>query len=142
MPFVSITRLRLRKWYFVPLFLVPALRSARQAQKAEGNLAVTLLREKRRTFWTRTVWTDERAMRAFMTSGAHGKTMRRLMVWADEAHVLNWTQESDEPPPWTVAHERLLKEGRPSKLKFPTEDHKARRFPAPQVTSTGETVLK
>ena len=40
MPFVSITRLRVRSWSYVPAFVVQTLRIARQAARADGNLAV------------------------------------------------------------------------------------------------------
>jgi heme-degrading monooxygenase HmoA len=78
MPFVSITRLRLRSWRFVPGFLWHALLSGRQARSAPGNLAALTLRDANLTFWTCTVWQDEAAMRAFMTSGAHRDAMSRL----------------------------------------------------------------
>ena len=62
MPFVSITRLRLRSWRFLPMFAWYALRSSRQATRAEGNLASKFLRDRRNTFWTSTLWTGEAAM--------------------------------------------------------------------------------
>src|SRR5215475_11905556 len=68
MPSVSITRLRVRKWRYLPLFVVWAARSVRQAKRAPGNLGVGLLRYRRNAFWTKTVWEDDAAMRAFMLS--------------------------------------------------------------------------
>ncbi len=94
MALVSITRLRLRSWRFLPVFAWYVLRSSRQAARAEGNLAAKLLRERRNTFWTSTMWSGETAMKKFMTSGAHGKAMRKLAEWCDEAAVVHWTQES------------------------------------------------
>jgi hypothetical protein len=52
MPVVSITRVRVRSWAYVPAFFVDTLRSARQAARADGNLHVALLRDRRNTFWT------------------------------------------------------------------------------------------
>ena len=41
MPFVSITRLRLRSWKYLPGFLSQhSWRAALQARRAEGNLAI------------------------------------------------------------------------------------------------------
>ncbi len=50
MPFVSITRLRVRSWYYLPPFLFETLRIMRQAKRAEGNLAVSLLKDDRNAF--------------------------------------------------------------------------------------------
>jgi heme-degrading monooxygenase HmoA len=87
MPFVSITRLRVRSWRYLPGFFVAALRSRWQARNASGNLAVSVLRETDNTFWTRSLWVDEAAMKAFMASGAHRAIMPRLLEWCDEASV-------------------------------------------------------
>ena len=97
MPFVSITRLRIRSWWYVPPFLVYAQRSAWQAKTAPANLAVSLLSDRGRIFWTRTIWNDEAAMRSFILSGAHGRSCPRLLEWCDEASVVHWTQDSREP---------------------------------------------
>jgi hypothetical protein len=90
MPLVSVTRLRVRAWRFLPAFSVLAMRSARQARRADGNVGTSLLAEAHRTFWTLTAWTDESAMRAFMVDGAHGRGMRNLKTWCDEAAVAHW----------------------------------------------------
>jgi hypothetical protein len=68
MPFVSITRLRVRRWRLLPQFLIQSIRIAGQAQRAVGSIAVSILRDADRAFWTQTVWRDESAMRAFMQS--------------------------------------------------------------------------
>src|SRR5260370_18460992 len=38
-----------------------------------------------RSFWTRTLWKDQQAMRTFMTSGFHRRVMPKLLIWCDEA---------------------------------------------------------
>ncbi len=133
---VSVTRLRVRSWRFLPSFLVTALRSARQAKRAPGNLAVALLREANHTFWTRTAWTDEAAMKAFMLAGPHRGAMKRLLDWCDEASVVHWSQESTEMPSWDEAYRRMQEKGRPSKVNFPSADHLARRI-APLAARSG-----
>jgi len=99
MPFVSITRLRVRSWRYVPGFLVQSIRSALQAKRALGSLSVSVLRDADRAFWTRTVWRDEAAMRAFMQSGVHRQVMARLPDWCDEAALVHWVQDAAEPRP-------------------------------------------
>ena len=59
MPIVSITRIRVRSWSYLPAFFVQTLRIARQAARADGSLAVALLRDRRNTFWTSTSWSSE-----------------------------------------------------------------------------------
>ncbi|HTQ59916.1 MAG TPA: DUF3291 domain-containing protein [Candidatus Solibacter sp.] len=142
MPFVSITRLRVRSWRFLPMFFVYALRSSRQAARAEGNLAIKLLRDRRNTFWTATLWTSESAMKRFMIADAHGRAMRKLLHWCDEAAVAHWTQEAAALPSWSEAHTRLETEGRPSKVNHPSPTHLAHQFPAPRVTVASEAAFK
>ena len=120
MPVVSIARLRVRSWRLLPMFFVQALRSARQAARAEGNLETKLLREANLTFWTGTVWTDERAMKAFMHAPPHGGVMRKLLDWCDEASLVHWTEEGGVVPAWAEARARLQREGRTSKVRHPS----------------------
>ena len=131
MPFVAVTRLRVRSWHYLPVFLVQSLRAARQARQAPGNLATGLLRDADRAFWTRTVWRDEAAMRGFMRSGAHRGIMPRLPRWCDEAALVHWRQDGAEPPAWREAHRRLLSQGRRSRVDRPTERQRRFEFPAP-----------
>ena len=141
--FVSLTRLRVRSWRYLPAFFVQTLRSARQAKSAQGVLAVALLRDAHHTFWTRTVWNSEQAMRSYMLSGVHRQVMRRLPHWCDEASVAHWTQGSPEPPSWEEAHQRLQESGRPSKVNHPSEAQRNHlTIPAPRIQRTSELRFK
>ena len=133
MALISVTRLRVRRFAYLPGFILFALRSARQAKRADGNLGVGLLREANRTFWTRTTWRDESAMKAFMLAMPHRKAMEKLADWCDEAAVVHWTQENAGPLGWHEAHRRLVVEGRRSKVKYPSADHEAYRIAPPKV---------
>jgi quinol monooxygenase YgiN len=132
MAFVSVTRLRLRSWRFVPAFLFHAARSQRQSKAADGNLTSAVLNDARWAFWTVTTWRDEAAMRGYMLSGAHKAAMPKLMAWCDEAATLHWTQDSPTPPTWAEAHARLVAEGRRSKVRFPSQAHLDYVIPAPR----------
>jgi len=133
MPVVSITRLRVRSWrYFLP-FVFFALRSARQAKGAEGNLAVSLLRDAKHAFWTRTVWTSEQTMKTFMLSAPHRQAMPRLLDWCDEAALVHWEQETGLEPDWQEAYRRLQHEGRRSKVRHPSPAHESYQIPEPKV---------
>ena len=133
MSLISVTRLRVRAWRFMPGFFIQALRSARQARRARGNRGTSLLAEAHRTFWTLTAWSDEASMREFMLDGVHGSGMRKLMTWCDEAAVAHWEQDGPELPSWTEAHRRLQAEGRRSKVSHPSAAHEAHRIPLPVV---------
>ncbi len=135
MPFVSITRLRVRSWQYLPAFFLAAFRSALQARYARGNLGVSVLREARNTFWTRSLWIDEPAMKAFMVSGAHRPIMRRLLEWCDEASVAHWTEDSAQKPTWEEVHRRMQRDGRPSRVNYPSEAHRGFDISAPQCAS-------
>lgn len=134
MPLVSITRLRVRSFRFLPAFLFGSLCSAREAKNASGNLAVAVLSDANLTFWTRTLWTDERSMRAFMFAPAHRRVMPKLLQWCDEAAVTHWLADSPEPPPWQEVHRRLQREGRASKVDHPSAAQLRFEIPPPKTT--------
>jgi hypothetical protein len=92
---------------------------------------VGLLRDRHRAFWTCTLWSNEAAMRAFMRVGAHRDVMPRLLEWCDEAAVVHWTDDALEPPPWALAHQRLARDGRPSKVNHPSPAQRQFEVPAP-----------
>ena len=141
MAFVSVTRLRVRSaWYLAP-FILRAIKVTRQSQRSSGFLGARLLVEAKKVFWTLTAWEDSSAMNAFRTQGAHGGAMPKLIEWCDEASVVHWTQPTDALPSWQDAHYRMMKEGRPSKVKHPSPAHVAYEIPEPRV-GRGEAILK
>jgi len=131
MPLVSVTRLRVRSWRFMPAFLFSALRIGKQTALADGCLAAKVFRDRRNAFWTCTCWETEAAMKAFMTAGPHGAAMRKLLEWCDEASLAHWAQEEDEMPTWSEAHRRMLRHGRASKVNHPSNAQKAFRIDEP-----------
>jgi hypothetical protein len=134
MAFVSITRLRVRAWRYLPAFLIQSFRSARQAKRTAGNIAASVMRDANGAFWTRTVWGDEAAMRSFMRSGAHRRVMPRLVQWCDEAAVTHWVQDATAPPSWQEAHQRLQQAGRRSRVAHPSEAHRRFEIQPPRIT--------
>jgi hypothetical protein len=139
---VSITRLRVRGWRYFPAFVLLALRSAGQARRANGNMAVALLAEARRTFWTRTIWVDESSMRAFMRGQPHRRAMGKLATWCDEASVVHWMQEDADAPSWSEAWRRMQAEGRASLVDHPTPAHTNFKIVEPRIGRFGEVRLK
>lgn len=142
MPFISVTRLRIRSLFYLPQFLWYTLRSQRQAERAAGFLGGRLMRDKGNAFWTLTAWKDEAAMRAYRGRGAHVKAMPRLLDWCDEASIGHWEQESAELPTWGEAHSRMVAEGRTSKVRHPSEAQLAGKIAGPKQRGTQGQTLK
>lgn len=142
MPVVSITRLRVRSWRFLPLFFLRTFQAARQAATSEGNLAVALLWDRQTTFWTGTSWSSEASIKRFMHSGVHGQVMRKLLDWCDEAALVHWTQESADLPSWEEAHTRIQQNGRRSKVNHPSAAHTAYEIVKPTSGRTRDLRLK
>jgi hypothetical protein len=142
MPFISITRLRVRSWWFFPAFIVDAIRSARQARTADGNLGVKLLKDVHNTWWTCTAWDSEASMRKFMLARPHGPAMRKLLNWCDEAALVHWAQETPELPSWAEAHRRMQHQGRISKVNHTSPAHTAFTIPVPVIRPGSDVPFK
>lgn len=140
MAVISVTRLRVRSWRFMPGFILSAARVGKQTVQAEGCLAAKVLRDRRNAFWTLTCWESEAAMKAFITAGPHGAAMRKLMEWCDEASVAHWVQEGGELPSWGEAHRRMLRHGRASKVNHPSDAQKAFRIDEPDESRPDRTL--
>ena len=132
--FVSVTRLRVRSLLYLPVFLWNTFLSERQVARTPGFLGGRLMVDRRRTYWTLTVWQSEQAMKAFRGSGAHANVMPKLARWCDEAAYMHWSTDDTSVPSWQEAYERLLKEGRLSRVNHPSPDHEARKFAAPRLS--------
>ena len=137
MPFVSITRLRLRSVRFLPAFALHAFRTLAQLKRATGFRGGSLLADRRWTFWTMTAWDDGQAMRDYMLSGDHKTAMPHLVGWCDEASVVHWDQGEDALPSWPEADRRMRLEGRASKIRFPSPQHARLAYGAPRVSRAG-----
>jgi Antibiotic biosynthesis monooxygenase len=131
MAFVSITRLRIRSWRFMPQFFWYSLKSSRQAQRSPGFLGGGLVNDKHRTFWTMTVWEDEAAMKAFRGAAAHRQVMTKLANWCDEASVAHWTQRQSRVPDANEAYRGMIEHGRPSRVNHPSARHESMTFDPP-----------
>jgi len=131
MHFVSVTRLRIRSWRFLPAFLYFTLLSLIQAKRADGNRGTSLKQDAHLVFWTVTLWHDEHAMREFRNHGAHQRALPKLREWCDEATYVHWLQDGGEPPDLASAFERLVHDGIVSYVNYPSPDHASRNFPPP-----------
>jgi hypothetical protein len=123
MALVSVTRLRVRAYRYLPQFAWEAMKSARQAERSAGFLGGTIFRNARNVFWTITVWRDAETMNAYRIAGAHREAMPKLLDWCDEATTAHWSQKSLELPSSREAHERMVREGKVSKVNHPSAAH-------------------
>ena len=136
MPFVSLTRLRVRSIRFLPLFALYAFRTQRQVQAAPGFRDGGLLPDRHWTFWTLTAWNTQEDMRRYMVSGAHKAAMPKLMHWCDEASVAHWEQPEGALPTWEEADARMRSTGRPSKVRHPGPHHADLTYESPRTTGS------
>jgi hypothetical protein len=132
MPFISVTRLRVRSLRYLLPFLWRTFKVARQAQHSSHFLGGRILHEAKNAFWTVTAWEDEAAMRGFRQKGAHGLVMPKLLEWCDEAAYVHWSQDGPELPDWPVAHRRLAQEGKLSKVYHPSPAQVAKKIAEPK----------
>ena len=130
----SVTRLRVRSVWFLPAFLWRTFQSQRQVERSPGFFGGRLLVDVHRTYWTLTVWQDEKAMKAFRGSGDHARVMKKLPEWCDEAAYGHWTTPGDTIPTWSDAYERLVAEGKLSRVEHPSAAHLAREFSTPRLS--------
>jgi heme-degrading monooxygenase HmoA len=134
MPFISITRLRIRSLRFMPGFALSAMRIVSQVKSAAGFQDGSLLTDRSLTFWTMTAWDNEESMRRYMTAGAHMKAMPKLMDWCDEASMVHWEQSEAALPSWEEADRRMRAEGRASKVRKPSPLHATLSYQTPRLT--------
>jgi len=101
-----------------------------------------MLRDARNTFWTRTLWESEEALRLFMLTGVHRRVMSRLLEWCDEASVVQWSQKTLELPSWAEAHQRMQRGGRASMVNHPSPYHRSYTIPFPVIRPSQELRIK
>jgi heme-degrading monooxygenase HmoA len=128
MPFISITRLRIHSIFILPKFMLANEASVKQLRKIDGFLKGKELIDKGLTFWTLTMWRDEIAMKAFRNSIPHRKAMQKLPSWCCEASYFHWIQDSEELLSWSIASQKLLQEGKLTKVRKPSVNQQENNF--------------
>lgn len=130
MPFVSITRLRVKSFWNLIGFMRANEASVKQLLKIPGFLSGKELVDKELVFWTLTVWDEETTMKTFRNSTAHKKAMQKLPFWCSEASYYHWVQENQHVPGWNDASQKLLKDGKITKVRQPSANQLNNSFPA------------
>lgn len=116
----SVTRLRIRSLRYLVPFLIRTAQSRKQAVATPGCIAVTVRKTQGLTFWTLSLWDSEASLRSFLSNSPHRAAMPKLFHWCDEAATCHWSVESRQLPGWEEAAEKLLQQGRLSRVKNPS----------------------
>lgn len=141
MVFISATRLRVRSVIYLPAFMRANNASVKELLKTKGLIAGKELIDKGLTFWTVTLWAADADMKSFRSSDAHRKAMQRLPDWCNEASYVHWQQEDAVVPAWNTIHEKMVTEGKMSKVRNPSARQTEKLFPSPRWSKT-ERVFK
>lgn len=114
---IQVSRLHLSRVRDVPGFLLAAYKIRSATLKSPGAIGVSLNAQLlKRTFWTLSAWTDERAIRGFVYSPIHRQVMVRYGDRMIGAHFHTWSTTTSAPtgsgpegsgPDWNDAMQRL-----------------------------------
>ena len=106
--YVSITGLRVRRFWHVPMFWRHAIASMAQARKADGCLGASA-KTINGIHHTRSIWRDREDMLAFLGNGAHLEAMK-LFPRIAKGKTLGF--EATEVPDWDEVHRLWRTQGR------------------------------
>ncbi|HWB23834.1 MAG TPA: hypothetical protein VG738_00045 [Chitinophagaceae bacterium] len=142
MPFISLTRLKVRSVFYLPGFLRANEASVRQLVVTPGYLAGKELIDKAFVFWTVTAWEDEKAMKVFRNGEAHRKAMQKLPQWCSEAAYTHWQQDTAELPGTALMYEKIMTEGKLTKVRFPSPGQQNKLYPVIRWTKLERPLKK
>lgn len=106
----SVTELNLKNFWSLFYFVPHAIRSKRQADKADGLISISIKPEGFLVQRTLTVWQDETSMKNYVRSGWHLDAMKAFPKMANKSYVV--TFDVEEEPSWEEAIQQLRTRGR------------------------------
>ncbi|WP_329520847.1 hypothetical protein [Spirillospora sp. NBC_01491] len=109
---VMASRLEVRSLRQVPGFLRASMSLWRQARRSPGAWGLGLRAEPlRRTFWTVSAWSGEKAVRAYARAEPHASTMRRKRTVVRESTFVFWNVPAEDLPiEWDEVERRIAAE--------------------------------
>ncbi|BAZ42223.1 hypothetical protein NIES4101_81910 [Calothrix sp. NIES-4101] len=125
MTLVSVTRLRLKYWHYLPAFMWYNLLSCWQIVNIDGFVGGKLIRDQGTVFWTVSAWKNQQAMQHYRNSGAHRQVMPMLQKWCNEAVIVHWEQADDSLPDMRNMYQRMVEKGKFTRLLNPSPAHSA-----------------
>ena len=105
--YISITGLRVRRFWHVPTFWRHAVASMAQAQRAEGCLGASA-KAINGVHHTRSIWRSREDMRAYLRQGAHLEAMK---VFSRIATGKTLGFVTTDVPNWDEVHRLWVTEG-------------------------------
>jgi hypothetical protein len=130
MPFLSVTRLRLKSRLMTPRFMKAIQPTYDQLMASQGYIKGKTLLDFSGGAWTMTLWEDQASMQRFYQSGAHRELMKSLAEFSCEAAVRSAPVDSDRLISWREAGRFMNRGARFNPgVKEPTANHMARHIP-------------
>ena len=112
---ITVTSIRLRKWWLYFYLTSLAFKITLQLRKQKG-----FIKMKNTGFgylhFTLSVWETEEDLKRFAREGAHLKAMKKSSVLATE--IRTYTYQSDQVPNWKEAKNLLLEKGKVLTFKY------------------------
>lgn len=106
---VMASRLELRRFRDVPVFVVASLEMRRLFRRTPGADALSLRASLiGRTFWTLSVWESREALRAYAADAAHVAVMRRFHLAMKMSQFVDWSIAGADMPTWQQARRRII----------------------------------
>jgi hypothetical protein len=133
---VSVTRLKVRKWWNLFRFAKYSNASIKQAIRDQNCLGGATYVGPGLTFWTATLWTDEAAVKNYVRGGAHKDVMPWLPMGCSEAATSRYQSSQKKLPSLTEILEIVTGAPKFFWVNKPTADHEAKIIPqtAPWTT--------
>lgn len=127
-----VTRFQVRTWGAVPSFLRASTAAANQAQAWPGFLGGRLLVDRKRVFWTLTMWDSPRSVATYGASEAHARAMPMAARLASEASLARWRQPRQTLPTWQQVHRQMRERAQFVELDAPTSAHLRHEIAVPR----------
>lgn len=146
MALISITRLKLRSFFYLPLFFYNAARSVNQIRNAKGLISgKTLVANWGLVHLTVTLWQDPEHMQKFMTTGAHLEAMKKGTKWCDEMVTVSGeispsesSSSASELPDLVECEKQLENFGRFVPLKYASQNQNLKKVGPSRLLGEGK----
>jgi len=142
MPFISVTRLKVRSIFYLPGFLKANNASVKALMSIPGYIDGRELIDKGLVFWTVTAWQAEKAMKEFRNGEAHPLAMQKLPGWCNEAAYVHWVQDTATLPDNQTMYGRLMADGKLTKVRHPSPSQLNKDYPPVKWTKIEQSLKK